>query len=250
MTVKETTDKDIELGSPDKTIKPAETSETEKVKKKHVFLFKFADRIDALLIGAGSVAAIAQGVSMPLMSLIFGDLIEVFIKQSMGLLTKEEFDRQIIEKVLYFVILGVGVFLLAYTLTVSFQLSAERQAKRIREEYFAAILRQEVGWFDQNSAGQLTTRVTGDTQVVQDGLGEKFGLMLMNSSMFISGFFMAFFKGWKLSLVLLSVIPALGIAGGVLAKLLASSTEKGQVIYGKAGAVVEEGTFSCLMVIE
>ncbi len=40
-------------------------------------------------------------------------------------------------------------------------ITAQRQVKRIREEYLKAIMRQEVGWFDQNQSGAITSRLAG-----------------------------------------------------------------------------------------
>ena len=39
-------------------------------------------------------------------------------------------------------------------------LAAESQCNRIRIEYFRAIMRQEIGWFDEKSSGELTTRLS------------------------------------------------------------------------------------------
>ena len=59
--------------------------------------------------------------------------------------------------------IGVGVFQIVagYIATAFLTISAERQASRIRRAYFRAMLRQEVGWYDTMSSGELTTRLTG-----------------------------------------------------------------------------------------
>ena len=41
-------------------------------------LFSFADRLDVVLMVAGTITAIGNGVSQPLMTLIFGQLINSF----------------------------------------------------------------------------------------------------------------------------------------------------------------------------
>ena len=41
-------------------------------------MFAFADRKDVTLMAIGSIAAIAKGVSAPLMALLFGDLVDAF----------------------------------------------------------------------------------------------------------------------------------------------------------------------------
>jgi ABC-type multidrug transport system fused ATPase/permease subunit len=37
--------------------------------------------------------------------------------------------------------------------------SSERQTNKMRKAYFRAILRQEIGWFDQHKSGELSTRL-------------------------------------------------------------------------------------------
>jgi ATP-binding cassette subfamily B (MDR/TAP) protein 1 len=41
-------------------------------------LFAFADRTDALLMAVGTLAAVANGMAQPLMTFIFGDVIDAF----------------------------------------------------------------------------------------------------------------------------------------------------------------------------
>jgi ATP-binding cassette subfamily B (MDR/TAP) protein 1 len=41
-------------------------------------LFSFADSLDCLLIFVGTVAAVGSGISMPFMTIIFGDLVDSF----------------------------------------------------------------------------------------------------------------------------------------------------------------------------
>lgn len=39
--------------------------------------------------------------------------------------------------------------------------TAERQTKKMRQEFFKAIMRQNVGWFDSQGTGALTSRIAG-----------------------------------------------------------------------------------------
>nr|CAB3464564.1 unnamed protein product [Digitaria exilis] len=41
-------------------------------------LFRFADGADAALMAAGAVGAVASGVAQPLMTLVFGDVVDAF----------------------------------------------------------------------------------------------------------------------------------------------------------------------------
>jgi len=54
--------------------------------------------------------------------------------------------------------------------------------------------------------------------VIRQGIGEKLGLFLQFFATFVAGFVIGFTKGWKLALVMLSVVPLLAISAGVLFK--------------------------------
>jgi len=56
--------------------------------------------------------------------------------------------------------------------------TAERQASRMRVEYLKSVLRQEVGFFDTQTAGSSTTYqvvslISSDANTVQSALSEK-----------------------------------------------------------------------------
>ena len=50
--------------------------------------------------------------------------------------------------------------------------------KKIRKEFLAAVLRQDISWFDTNTTSDFASRMTEDLNKVQDGMGEKVGMML------------------------------------------------------------------------
>lgn len=50
----------------------------------------------------------------------------------------------------------------------------------MRRAYVQCILKQDIGWFDANPAGQIPTAVTANMAKVQDGLGRKMGDILLN----------------------------------------------------------------------
>lgn len=57
---------------------------------------------------------------------------------------------------------------------------------------------------------------------------------------FIGGFVIAFIKGWLLTLVMLSSIPPIVIAGGIMSVVVARMASRGQEAYAKASIVVEQ----------
>ncbi|CAG8784244.1 17569_t:CDS:2, partial [Acaulospora morrowiae] len=115
-----------------------------------------------------------------------------------------------------------------YNTIAIWMIVGERQAKCVRQKYYEAILRQDMSFFDSVSTGDVTTRISSDINLFQEGISEKVGLIIQYVATFITGFVIGFTKGWKLTLVLCSVFPLLAITGGLMGKLLAASTLQGQ----------------------
>ena len=59
-----------------------------------------------------------------------------------------------------YAILGVAVMGVAYVSHSLWNTTASRQMFTIRKRFFAAILRQEIGWFDTHESGELNTRLS------------------------------------------------------------------------------------------
>ena len=74
----------------------------------------------------------------------------------------DNLQSQVNKGVLYLVIIAIAVFCCASIQMASWMWTGERQTKRIREEYLAAVLRQEIAWFDKTQTGEVTTRMTND----------------------------------------------------------------------------------------
>lgn len=60
----------------------------------------------------------------------------------------------------YYSGIGAGVLVTAYIQVSFWCLAAGRQINKIRKQFFHAIMRQEIGWFDMHDVGELNTRLT------------------------------------------------------------------------------------------
>ncbi|KAM3688214.1 hypothetical protein ACB098_10G136700 [Castanea mollissima] len=198
-------------------------------------LFSFVDSTDVLLMIIGTIGAIGNGLGMPIMTIIFGEMVNVSgINQNNKDIVREV--SKVCVKVLY---LAAGIGVAGFLQVACWMVTGERT--RIRGFYLKTILRQEIAFFDMEAnTGEAVGRMSGDTVLIQDAMGEKVGKFLQLVSTFIGGFFVAFFKGWLLALVLLSSIPPL-VASGCLMSIIRSKTaSRGQSSYANAANVVEQ----------
>ncbi|XP_062004874.1 ABC transporter B family member 9-like [Rosa rugosa] len=196
----------------------------------------FADQYDITLMIIGSLSAIGNGLSQPLMTLVFGGLINTF-----GATDPAHIVPTVSQVSLKFLYLAIGTGLAAFLQVSCWMVTGERQATRIRGLYLKTILRQDIGFFDtQANTGEIIGRMSGDTILIQNAMGEKVGKFIQLLSTFLGGFVIAFLKGWLLTLVLLSCIPAIVIAGGVMSIVVSKMSTRGQRAYAEAGTIVEQ----------
>ncbi|PIN17698.1 Multidrug/pheromone exporter, ABC superfamily [Handroanthus impetiginosus] len=200
-------------------------------------LFSFADTTDYVLMVIGVITAIGSGLSLPLMTLLFGELANSF-GHNVG--TKNVVNE--VSKVsIKFVCLALGSGIAAFSQVACWMITGERQAVRIRNLYLRAILRQDIGFFDKEiNTGEIVERISSETIIIQDAMGEKIGKFLQLTSSFIGGFVIAFIRGWLLALVLLSAIPLLVISAAFMTVLMAKLMSRGQAAYSEAAFVVEQ----------
>lgn len=81
--------------------------------------------------------------------------------------------------------------------------------RAVQHDYLRAALRQEVGYYDQGVSGSISTQATSNGLMIQSGISEKLGLFVQAVATFIAAFIIAFIAQWKLTLILICIIPAI-----------------------------------------
>ncbi|XP_062143486.1 ABC transporter B family member 21-like isoform X2 [Alnus glutinosa] len=201
-------------------------------------LFSFADSTDTALMIVGTIAAMGSGLGMPLMTILFGQLINTFASNQAN---NNEVVHEISKVAIKFVYLAVGVGCASCLQVICWMVTGARQAARIRGLYLETILRQDVAFFDkETNTGEVVGRMSGDTVLIQDAVGEKVGKFIQLISTFFGGFTIAIIRGWLLAIVLCSAIPLLAIAGAMVALVISKMASRGQSAYAKAANVVEQ----------
>uniref|UniRef100_A0A3B3S2U4 ATP-binding cassette, sub-family B (MDR/TAP), member 5 n=1 Tax=Paramormyrops kingsleyae TaxID=1676925 RepID=A0A3B3S2U4_9TELE len=195
-------------------------------------LYRFAKPLDIILMIVGLICAAANGVALPLMCVVFGQMTDSFVQSGQPLnLTggnfwelsytgiknmAEEISASMSNIIVYLLSASVAVLILGTFQVMLFLLAATRQTKRIL-------------YLD-----------TSDINTINDGLGDKICLFVQFFCTFIAGLIIGFINGWKLTLVILAVSPLLAGSAAVWSKIIASLTSKELSAYAKAGAVAEE----------
>lgn len=201
-----------------------------------LYLYRFSDPLDKFLMSIAIFFAMCQGVVMPLFSIIFGDSMTASVGNTGG----KTFTETMAPVILNMGLLSIGVFIAGSTWTAIFNFVSERQAARIRVEYFEKVMSRDITWFDQHDAASMPTRMASEVQTIQEAIGPKTGQVFVSCTQFVAGLIVGFTQGWELSLVICAMIPVMGLSGVYFGKNLAVLQSQKQDWFGRAGAVAEE----------
>ncbi|KIK29334.1 hypothetical protein PISMIDRAFT_525831 [Pisolithus microcarpus 441] len=226
-------------------------------------LFRYATPFELFLNVIGVVGAMAAGACQPLMTLIFGRLAQDFVTFSTALevfqsvelsgnataipSAAQDFDsaasalRQgAAQNASYLTYIGVAMAVCTWVYMYLWIFTGEINAKRIREKYLQAILRQDIAYFDHIGAGEVATRIQTDTHLVQQGISEKVALVVNFLSTFFVGFIIAYTQSWRLALAISSIFPCIGITGAIMTKFATKYSQMTFQYVAESGTIAEE----------
>ncbi|KIK26702.1 hypothetical protein PISMIDRAFT_8742, partial [Pisolithus microcarpus 441] len=226
-------------------------------------LFRYATPFELSLNAVGVVGAIAAGAAQPLMTLVFGRLVQDFVSfataldlyqsaESSGNATAisstlqnfdaaaSEFRTGAAQDASYLTYIGVGMAACTWVYMYLWIYTGEVNAKRIREKYLQSILRQDIAYFDNVGAGEVATRIQTDTHLVQQGISEKVALVINFLSAFVVGFILAFTQSWRLALAMSSILPCIAVTGGVMNKFVSKYAQTTLRYVAESGTIAEE----------
>ena len=106
------------------------------------------------------LGAVASGVALPLMALVFGSTtgsINIFASEQCN---PQHFQDRIHHLVLWFVYLFVGRFVIGYFGTLCICIAAARTTNSLRKAFLESLLRQDIAHFDMQGNGSVATQVT------------------------------------------------------------------------------------------
>jgi ATP-binding cassette subfamily B (MDR/TAP) protein 1 len=123
-------------------------------------------------------------------------------------------------------------------------LTAIRTTKNLRVHFLQSVLRQEVGYFDSPAAGSITGQITTNGNLVNGGISEKLGLVIQAVSTFVTAFVVAFAVQWKLTLIIVCIVPTSLVVTMVTLAMDTKYEQEAMGLYAKAGLVAEEALSS------
>ncbi|KAF8584127.1 P-loop containing nucleoside triphosphate hydrolase protein [Ramaria rubella] len=152
----------------------------------------------------------------------------------------DDFRRVTAQDAMILTFIGVGICVSTYTYMFLWVYTGEVMAKRIRELYLRAVLRQDIAFFDNVGAGEVASRIQTDTHLIQQGTSEKVALVVNFLGAFACGFILAYIRSWRLALALSSILPGIAITGGLLNKFMSTYMQLSRNAIAEGGSLAEE----------
>ncbi|HEX4386739.1 MAG TPA: ABC transporter transmembrane domain-containing protein [Myxococcales bacterium] len=170
------------------------------------------------------------------MSLLYPQGIRIIVDGSLSSQSMARIDRAAGLLAIVAVVQGLAVAC-RYIL---FSIAGERAVTRIREQVFQRILDQEIGFFDERRTGELTSRLSSDTTVLQGAVSSNISIGLRTAATVVGGIIFLFFTSPVLTLLMLAVVPPLAIGGVWYGRRLRKLSKEVQDALAAANEVAEE----------
>ncbi|KAL8784942.1 MAG: hypothetical protein Q9213_003684 [Squamulea squamosa] len=180
------------------------------------------------------------GAALPLMTLIFGELVAKFNASQGGQASPDAFRNDISHYVLYFIYLFIAKFCLIYASSLAISIAAIRTTRSLRKAFLEHTLRQEIWHFDKQSTGAIATQVTTNGNRVSQGIAEKLAFVVQALSQFSSAFIVALAVQWKLSLITLTIVPVIFLVTATCIAVDAPQEARIVRIYSQASNMAQE----------
>ncbi|KAG8727076.1 GTPase-activating protein, partial [Ceratobasidium sp. 428] len=190
----------------------------------------------------GCIAAIVTGMVYPVMGIVYAKAIVGF-----SLTDDRDKRRSGDRNALWFFIIAIVSAMAIAIQNALFGLTSARLTSKLRTLSFRAILRQDIGWFDEDkhSTGALTSTLSDNPQKVSGLAGVTLGAIVQSIACLIGGSIIGLSYGWKLALVAIACIPLVVSAGYIRLRVVvmkdqsnkAEHEESAQVACEAAGAI-------------
>lgn len=204
----------------DNNVRETEDSVPEKNKNQNNFSLYYRlaclnkQEIPELILG--SLAAIVNGVMLPLLGIFMSKAIKAFFEPEHEMTKKSRIWAVTL-------VVLAAVSLLAIPLkSYFFGIAGCKLIRRIRLRCFEKIVHMEISWFDkkENSSGSISSRLCLDAAGVRSLVGDSLSMFVQNTATAVAGLIIGFGASWELALVVLFLVPLIGFNGYVQMKFV------------------------------
>ena len=180
----------------------------------------------ALTFTAGITLSMGQGLRM-------------LIDQGFGAGAAEGLDQSIMIFMVMVILLAIGTFTRFYLVSWI----GERVSADLRRKVYCRVIELHPGFFETNLSGEIQSRITTDTTLLQTVIGSSVSMALRNILIFIGGIILLLITNPKLTAIVLLSVPLvimpIIIFGRHVRKLSRSSQDKVAAFGGFVGESIK-----------
>jgi ABC-type multidrug transport system fused ATPase/permease subunit len=191
------------------------------------------------ILAAAILFSIAAGVPLPLIGVVFGEIINEFPPP------EDQLNTRLIQ------LMGIAIVYFAVTWgwSLCWAVIGERVSRKTREDLLERALGLDMAYFDI-AAPDMTSILTEKTQTIQLGTSEKVGLFIASISYFLAAFTVGFTLNARLTGVLfVTVIPTMFLAV-VYNNRIVSRLQKQAASFTESAAAVAESAIRSVHVVQ
>eukprot|EP00268_Persea_americana_P039715 TRINITY_DN3933_c0_g1_i6.p1 TRINITY_DN3933_c0_g1~~TRINITY_DN3933_c0_g1_i6.p1 ORF type:complete len:1407 (+),score=282.57 TRINITY_DN3933_c0_g1_i6:281-4501(+) len=203
----------------------------------------FTEWLYALL---GSIGAATFGSFNPLLAYVLALIVEAYYRSS-GHHLRREVDKWC----LIIACMGIVTVVANFLQHFYFGIMGEKMTERVRRMMFSAMLRNEVGWFDEeeNSADTLSMRLANDATFVRAAFSNRLSIFIQDTAAVIVALLIGMLLEWRLALVALATLPILTVSAVAQKMWLAGFSRGIQEMHRKASLVLEDAVRNIYTVV-
>ena len=182
---------------------------------------------------AGAVAA-----------LLFTAVSTLSIGRGINLLIDQGFassgSDRLLDCLVIFICLGVAIAVGSFIRYYLMTWLGERIVADLRYQVFSKIIEFDIAFFEKTRTGELLSRLTTDTTLLQTVIGSSFSLALRNAIVFLGGLGMMFFTNAKLAVLALTLVPFVILPIIFIGRRVRTLSKESQERVADVGAFAEE----------
>ncbi|KAK2930929.1 AAA ATPase domain [Fusarium oxysporum f. sp. vasinfectum] len=200
----------------------------------YIRVFSYATKWDFFIYALASFASIGAGITMPLMNVIFGQLVNQFTDyfRDTSSFPTDKFQSILNQQALYIMALFLGRWGLNTINKYCFRMIGIRLSSAIRLHYLQSLFSQSIHVIDSMPAGAPATAITATSNTLQVGISERLGTFLEFNGTIWAAIIVAFVWSWDITLVTASLILYMMVILSISMPILV----KGQTATGQADA--------------
>lgn len=214
-----------------KTHDNADTAQTNGEKSSLKRIFPLLKPYKTALIGAVIALVVAAGTVLAI-----GACLRFLVDYGLSRENDRILDLSLVGLIIIIILLSIASFFRSYLVaTIGEKLIAD-----MRKKVYANLIHLDPGFYESTNTGELISRVTADTTVLQSVLASTLPVAIRNAILLVGGLIALFIASPKLSLIFIIVVPVIVIPIIIFARKVRTLSKYSQEEISKLGAHMDE----------